>query len=193
MGRKIVLCAVLLALSFCGTASAFDRFDVYTDRWAPNNHFVPSGWMGDYGDIKVNDGWSDNPYSGKNCIKLTYNAEASQGAGWMGVFWQNPANNWGARDGGFDLTGAKTLLFWARGDKGGEVITEFKVGGITGEYGDSDSTGIGPVVLTDKWKEYSIDLADVDISYISGGFCVSASKMDNPDGFSVYLDDIRFE
>ncbi len=193
MGRKIVLCALLLALSFSGMAFAFDKFDVYTDRWASNNHFVPSGWMGDYGDIKLNDGWSDNPYDGKTCIKVDYSASASQGAGWMGVFWQNPANNWGSRDGGFDLTGAKTLSFWARGDKGGEVITEFKVGGISGEYGDSDSMGMGPVVLTSEWKEYSIDLVDVDISYISGGFCLSASKMDNPEGFSIYLDNIRFE
>ena len=193
MGRKIVLCAVLLALSFCGTALAFDGFDVYTDRWAPNNHFVPSGWMGDYGDIKFNDGWTENAYSGKHCVKVTYTAKASQGAGWMGIFWQNPANNWGSRDGGFDLTGAKTLSFWARGEKGGEVITEFKVGGISGEYGDSDSMGMGPVVLAAEWKQYVIDLEGVDVSYISGGFCFSASKMDNPDGFTIFLDDIKFE
>jgi hypothetical protein len=193
MGRKIALCTVLLALSFCGMALAFDGFDVYTDRWAPNNHFVPSGWMGDYGDIKFNDGWTENAYSGKNCVKVTYTAKASQGAGWMGIFWQNPANNWGSRDGGFDLTGAKTLSFWARGEKGGEVITEFKVGGINGEYGDSDSVGMGPVVLASEWKQYAIDLEGVDISYISGGFCFSASKMDNPDGFTIFLDDIKFE
>jgi len=39
----------------------------------------------------------------------------------------------------------KKLSFWARGDKGGEKIAEFKVGGITGEHGDSDSASIGPV------------------------------------------------
>jgi hypothetical protein len=193
MARKVALSLIVFLLSFAGVASAFDGFSVYTDRWAPDNHFVPSGWMGDYGDIKLNDGCIESPYSGKTCIKITYTGAAKQGAGWMGIFWQNPANNWGSRDGGFDLTGATMLTFRAKGEKGGEVVTEFKVGGITGEYGDSDSMGMGPVVLTTEWKQYSVDLTDVDLSYISGGFCLSASKMDNPDGFVIYLDDIRFE
>jgi len=193
MGRRILFCVILLALSFYGMANAFEGFDVYTDRWAPNNHYVPSGWMGDYGDMNVNDGWTETPYSGKTCIKLSYSAKVTQGAGWCGIYWQNPANNWGARDGGFDLTGASTLSFWARGENGGEVITEFKMGGITGEYGDSDSAGMGPVVLTQEWKKYVIDLSGIDLSYISGGFCWSANKMENPEGFVIYLDDIRYE
>lgn len=193
MKGKILFFTILLALSFYGVAHGFEGFDVYTDRWSPGNHYIPSGWMGDYGDIKFNDGWIENPHSGKHCIKIAYTAEVSQGAGWAGIYWQNPANNWGARDGGFDLTGAKVLAFWARGEKGGEVISEFKMGGISGEYGDSDSTGIGPVVLTKEWKKYTIDLEGLDLSYISGGFCWAASKMDNPDGFTFYLDDVRYE
>ncbi|NQT07259.1 MAG: hypothetical protein HQ575_06945 [Candidatus Omnitrophica bacterium] len=193
MAKKIFLCAVLLALFLGGVTYAFEGFDVYTDRWAPNNHYIPSGWMGDYGDLKFNDGCKENPYSGKTCIKIDYTAEVTQGAGWAGIYWQNPANNWGARDGGFDLTGAAVLTFWARGDKGGEVITEFKMGGINGEYGDSDSIGMGPIVLTTEWKKYSIDLTGVDVSYVSGGFCWSASKLDNPEGVTFYLDDIRYE
>ena len=43
--------------------------------------------------------------------------------GWGGVVWQNPANNWGDKPGGWNLTGAKKLSFWARGDKGGEKVT----------------------------------------------------------------------
>jgi len=193
MARKMLISSIVLALSIFGMAYAFEGFDVYTDRWAPNNHFVPSGWMGDYNDVSLNDGWTEDTYSGKTCIKITYAAKSSQGAGWCGIYWQNPANNWGSRDGGFDLTGAKTLKFWARGEKGGEVITEFKIGGITGEYGDSDSTGIGPVVLTKDWKQYTVSLDGTDLSYISGGFCWSASRTNNPEGFTFYLDDIAYE
>ena len=149
--------------------------------------------MGDYNDMKFNDTCAEEPHSGKQCMKISYAVKAEQGAGWVGIFWQNPANNWGARDGGFDLTGAKALTFWARGENGGEVVTELKMGGITGEYADSDSVGIGPIVLTKEWKQYSIDLTGADLSYISGGFCFSASKMDNPNGFTFYLDDIRYE
>ena len=67
------------------------------------------------------------------------------------------------------------------------------MGGITGEYPDSDSAVVGPVELTNKWEQYSIDLAGKDLSYIIGGFCFAASKDDNSQGFVIYLDDIKYE
>jgi len=111
----------------------------------------------------------------------------------MGIFWQQPANNWGDKKGGYNLTGAKKLTFWARGANGGEKIAEFKVGGITGEYPDSDSQSMGPVELTKEWKQYTLDLEGKDLSYIIGGFCFAASKDDNPNGFIMYIDDVIFE
>jgi hypothetical protein len=173
-------------------APAKKEFAVYIDRFNVKNHYVPSGYMGDYGDIAVDDGCKINPENGKTCIKITYTAKGSQGAGWMGIYWQNPANNWGSQMGGFDLTGYKKLEFWAKGDKGGEVISEFKMGGITGTYPDSDSTSIGPITLTPEWKKYEIDLKGLDLSYISGGLELSASSKDNPQGFVIYLDDIKY-
>ena len=168
-------------------------FNVYADKYTISNHFIPSGWMGDYGDIRMDDGCVDGPFGGKTCIKITYTAKGAQGAGWMGIYWQNPANNWGDRMGGYDLTGYKKLTFYARGEKGGEVIGEFKVGGISGNYSDSDSTSIGPITLEKEWKQYEIDLKGLDLSFISGGFVFSASSKDNPEGFVFYLDDIKFE
>lgn len=174
-------------------AKEFKGFNVYTDRMSPDNHYIPSGWMGDWGDIKLNDRWMENPHGGTSCIRIEYVPKRSQGAGWMGIYWQNPANNWGSKKAGFDLTGAKKLTLWARGEKGGEVIAEFKVGGITGEFSDSDSAGIGPAMLTQDWKQYEIDLEGKDLSHIIGGFCFAASADENPDGFVIYLDDIRYE
>ena len=149
--------------------------------------------MGDYGDIAIDDGCTINPHDGKTCLKVTYSAKGAQGAGWMGIYWQNPANNWGTQMGGYDLKGYKKLTFWARGDKGGEVISEFKIGGISGNYPDSDATSMGPVTLTTDWKKYEIDLKGMDLSYISGGFMFSASSSNNPEGFVVYLDDVKYE
>jgi len=168
-------------------------FKVYGDKYDSGNHYIPSGWMGDYGDISIDDGWSQNPHSGKSCIKISYSAKGAQGAGWMGIYWQNPANNWGNMKGGYDLTKYKKLTFWARGEKGGEVISEVKVGGITGSYPDSDAGSIGPITLTKDWKQYEIDLKDMDLSYISGGFEFSAAARDNPDGFTIYFDDVKYE
>ena len=170
-----------------------ESFTVYAEKWAKGNHYFASGWMGDYGDIEVSDGFITNAHSGKTCMKIVYKARRSQGAGWIGVYWQNPANNWGDQMGGYDLTGYKKLTFWARGQKGGEVISNFNIGGISGTFSDSDSAAIGPVTLTKDWKEYSIDLKGLDLSYISGGFGFSASLNNNPEGFVFYLDDIKFE
>ncbi|UCH12423.1 MAG: hypothetical protein JSW18_00280, partial [Candidatus Omnitrophota bacterium] len=72
-------------------------------------------------------------------------------------------------------------------------IEEVKMGGISGAYPDSDFASIGPVILTKEWKQYEIDLADKDLSYISGGFCWSINLDVNPDGCVFYLDDIRYE
>ena len=171
----------------------FKPFSIYTDSSAPDNHFAPSGWMGDYGDIQLDDKCLTNPHSGTTSIKIVYTGQASQGARWSGVYWQNPPNNWGTRPGGYDLTGAKKLTFWAKGDKGGERIEEFKVGGITGEYADSDVAGIGPVVLTTEWQEFTIDLEGKDLSSVSGGFCWATNLDVNPQGCTFYLDDVRYE
>lgn len=171
----------------------FKTFNVYTDRMSPDNHYIPAGWMGDHGDIKLNDRCMENPHGGTSCIRVEYLPRRSQGAGWIGVYWQNPANNWGSKKSGFDLTGAKKLTFFARGEKGGEVISEFKMGGLTGEFSDSDAAGIGPAMLTQEWKQFEIDLKGKDLSHIIGGFCFSANGDDNPDGFIIYFDDIKYE
>ncbi|MBU1727246.1 MAG: hypothetical protein KJ880_06425 [Candidatus Omnitrophica bacterium] len=168
-------------------------FYVYADSSSPKNHFIASGWMGDYGDLKYDGKSKDDPYLGDTCIKILYNGKASQGARWAGIFWQNPPNNWGSIDGGFDLANATKLTFWAKGAQGGERIEEFKVGGIMGEFSDSDSASIGPVILNKEWTQYTIDLKGKDMSYIIGGFCWSASLDNNPEGATFYLDEIKYE
>ncbi len=167
-------------------------FHVYIDRGDRLNHYIPSGWMGDYGDIKMDENCKDNPHSGKTCIRFDYSAKGKQGANWAGIFWQNPPNNWGEKKGGFDIRGAVKITFWARGEKGQERIMEFKVGGLSGTYPDSDSVGIGPIDLTAQWTQYTIDLPDADLSYINGGFCWATNADSNPDGAVFYLDDIQY-
>lgn len=174
-------------------AKEFEEFVIYRDKRYMKNHYIPSGWMGDVGDIKFNDSYKDNTQSGYTCIEVGYTGKYSQNAGWSGVYWQHPANNWGMIKGGYDLTGATKLTFWARGKEGGEVISEFKMGGISGEYSDSDSASIGPIELTGSWKQYTIDLEGMDLSYINGGFCWVISKIYNDQGCTFYLDEIKYE
>lgn len=172
----------------------FKPFYVYSNKGSRANHYVPSGFMPNGKCVYLNDRWIDDCYSEKTCIQVIYDVECSrQDAQWAGVYWQNPANNWGSRKGGYNLTGAQKLTFRARGDKGGEQIQEFLVGGIAGDYPDSDMTALGPVILSDQWREYTIDLRGKDLSYISGGFGWTTNAEVNEDSCVFYLDDIRYE
>lgn len=171
-------------------------FYVYADAGSLDNHFIPSGWMPATAakDLKLDINWKNLPFSGDSCIRVEY--KNNSGTRWAGIYWQQPANNWGSvPNAGFSLQGATKLTFWARGDKGGEIINEFKVGGISsGEYIDSDSVSIGPVQLTKDWKQYEIDLRGKDLSYIIGGFAWATNiDVNDPEGVVFYLDDIKYE
>lgn len=165
-------------------------FYTFSDKM---DHFVPSGWMGDTGDLSINNACKEKPAKGEQCIKVQYSAKASQGNKWAGVYWQEPSNNWGTvRGGGFNLTGAKKLKFMARGEKGGEIV-EFKGGGISGEFPDTFRAEAPLVPLTPVWKEYVIDVSDLDLSTVIGGFVFAVSQDKNPKGCTFYLDEIRYE
>jgi hypothetical protein len=168
-------------------------FRIYEDFESPNNHGVPSCWMGDYRDIVLVMNWTEMPHSGKTCIKVSYSAEGSRKAYWAGIMWQYPANNDGSIDAGLDLTGARKLVFWARGEKGGETLDTVKLGGLIGTYPDSDSASARKIVLSTEWTRYEIDLKGVNLSYISSFFTWVASKYRNPDGLTFYMDEITIE
>ena len=158
------------------------------------DNFFPSGWMGDWGDITFEGNWTENTHSKPTCIKIDYSASKSQGEGWVGIYWQYPANNWGDNPNGIDLTGATKLTFWAKGEKGGEKA-EFKVGGITGTYPDSIQPSISTdiIVLSNEWNQFTIDLTGKDLSHVIGGFFWTTGKSQNPSGSTIYLEDIIYE
>lgn len=195
---KTLLAAVLLAAiaasSTFAAPQAAKEFYVYTDQGSPLNHYIPAGYMGDFGDIKMSPAYDKNPSSGKTCIRVEYSGQRKQGAGWAGVYWQSPANNWGDKRGGFDLTGYKKMIFMAKGEKGGEFIDKFGFGGIVGqtEEGDTDSGEIFSIELKKQWTKYEIDLKGLDLSHIIGGFLWAANADNNPNGVVFYLDEIVF-
>lgn len=167
-------------------------FYVYKDGFDRANHFVASGWMGDFGAIKYTDKWISNPKSGKTCIRIDYSGKRTQGAGWAGIYWQEPALNWGNMDGGFDLTGAQAVSFWARGELGDERA-EFKIGGIKGKNPDSASLATGTLSLTKDWKLYTFNLSSYEMNNVIGGFCVVFTAQGNPQGMTFYIDDILYD
>ncbi|MDD5066267.1 MAG: FlgO family outer membrane protein [bacterium] len=203
--KKLIDTVLLISLIFPGTALYAQEqgglkgfripgfpFYIYHDAFNRVNNYIPSGWMGDWGDIKISEVYKNNPQSGKSCIQIKYSAEKKQGAGWAGIFWQNPPNNWGGYKGGFNLTGAKKIYFYSRGEKGEEYV-EFKMGGILGKYSDSTPGNKTDAIKLEKtWKLYAIDLEEMDLSYVSGGFCVAFSSLLNPEGCIFYIDEVYY-
>lgn len=188
--------ALVIVALFVSVASATSgSFYVYQDAMSRENHFIPSGWMGDYSDIKFNQRWEEKPASGKYSIQIKYSAERKQNAGWAGIYWQNLANNWGdKKTKGHDLSGYKKLKFKVRGEKGKEFVDKFFFGGISGaESWDTGSNDSGGIELTKDWREYEIDLAGQDMTGIIGGFGFAVNSEMNPAGAVFYIDEIRYE
>ena len=154
---------------------------------AKQKPYFPSGWMGNVKAIRMDPDCTENPHSGKTCLKVTY----KDPAGWGGVVWQHPANDWGDKPGGYDLSQARQLSFWARGREGGEKV-KFGYGtlGIEKKYHDS-SKAEREVPLTSAWKQYTFDLGKKDLSRIKTGFLWSLGGQGKPVTF--YLDDIRYK
>ena len=148
--------------------------------------------MGDLSDIQFDDDYKLDPVR-PNVIRIAYAPGGSER--WAGIYWWNPpGGNWGEVDGGFDLSCATKLTFWARGDIGGEVA-EFRVGGLRGSYKDSlqPALSTGPIILTNQWVQYMLDLTGKDLSHVIGGFVWVANKASNPNGATIYLDEIKFD
>lgn len=185
-------------------AQAHRTFYVYRDAASAENHFYPTGYMGDCGDIEIVEADEDKPYAGRTSIRVRYTA---QGKGpnacqytppcrWAGVHWQHPQNNFGTdarlKNAGYNLSGYRRVKFAARADRPATI--EFKVGGIAEPYGDSLKQGRGLVArLGPEWREFEVDLAGADLTHIIGGFVWSTNWANAPGGVTFWIDEIRFE
>jgi len=149
--------------------------------------WAPSGWMGAIESLTLDGEHRESPHEGSACIKMRYTGKF----GWVGVAWQDPPNNWGDEDGGYDLTGASHLELWARGEYGGEKIS-VGVGLIDEEkaHPDSGKKIIEGIVLKHEWQRYRIPLKEIDLSSIKTGFFVTVNGRSSP--VTVYLDGIRY-
>jgi hypothetical protein len=179
-------------------------FDVYTDSSSAGNHFVMPSLLGTDASINLS---SPISHSGSTAIENTFS-----GSAWGGWYFMNgilegdeasPKNNFGVYpDAGYNLTGATRITFWAKGKNGGERV-EFLAFGVgrdpdTGipvaPYPDSSSKRSIEVTLSNEWKEYEINISDVNLSYVLGGFgWVTNAQKNNGKPITFYLDDIRYD
>lgn len=161
--------------------------------------FVPSGWMGDVGALKVDIASKERPHSAPYCQKWSFSPKAG-GAGWAAVAWQYPENNWGSQSGkDFTGRGFREVSVWARGVKdqfGNFPKVQFKAGGATNpaepKKASFEVTG-DFVTLGEDWKHFTLDLRGRDLSQVIAAFVVVLRAQDvGPSGATFYLDDIEY-
>lgn len=194
-----------------GTTTGDDTGSTATTVALPFNlsdEFIPSGFMGDsqpsMDGIKLSNDVADckTPRSTGaqgDCYSVTWTATVAAGASaWAGVYWQSPANNWGAKPGKVIAAGATKVSFYAAGAAGGEKI-QFCAGGIntkgtdpTLTHRDTFSANLPAVTLTKDWAQYTIPLTGATYGEVLGGFCwVDAATASGTSTF--YIDDVRWE
>jgi hypothetical protein len=198
-----------------------NRFVVYEDVSSAGNHFhvyakIPDGTA----PVEMNGSFvvpsSGQHQTGATVIRCEFKKDTSHLFG--GFYFQNgilpagqfsPLPNFGETpNAGINLSGARYLTFWAKGDKGGERI-DFFMGGVgrdaqsgnpTQPYPDSSPRnpalgvfGSNSIILSASWEKYFINVNFLNLNYVLGGFAWVAKLSENPNGAVFCLDDIQYE
>jgi hypothetical protein len=163
-------------------------FVVYDEATREKAPYVPANWMGNTKALKLDEACTTQPRSGKTCVKFEYTARDQ----WAGVVWADPASDWGDQPGGWNLSGAKSLKVWARGERGGEVINlELGIFGKEKKFSDTGKAKQEGIKLSKEWQEITLDLAGQDLSRIKSGIVVTFAGSGEP--MTIYLDDCVYE
>lgn len=116
--------------------------------------------------------------------------------GWAGIYWQHPEGNWGEKK-GYDLSSDKGITFYARGERGSEIV-DFISGGIDAQgkpHRDRFKTSLGKLVLSQDWQQYSIDLSKFpaeDRKEVIGAFAwVGSGGFDSTGKLVCHIADIQ--
>jgi len=199
------------------TLDSQGRFWVYRNGTQPKMPFSPYGWMSDATNlsqiIQIDIESHDHP----NTVTKTMPPERDfcmrfkvtwGEATWASVAFISGSDKhawWGETNTGrhynFGTLPKKKLVFYARGDKGGEVI-KAQVGTLGGKpYGDSLTKPIvsEDLKLTQEWTRFELDLktaTNAELSSICNGFGVLVER-DGQAGTPVetqfYVDDVYLE
>ena len=175
------------------------KWYIYKDADSTENHGEWTNWMAERDPatmmtLSLVD--SGRPYSGRgSSIRATVNFQSSS---WGGIAVASNADYWGETpsDIAYNLSGARRLVFRARGKRGGEMI-QVKVA-IAGDkpYGDSSKTPAATnwIRLTSDWQRYELSLDGYNLRRVITPFAFVTNRVHNErDTIVFYLDDIYFE
>jgi hypothetical protein len=186
-GVRCTLIACAAALLGCGNGAG-----IATLPFAVDDLFVPGGY---FGDGATPGALVDSPCQTRagnrlgKCHKFSW-TPITPATSYAGVYWLYPDNNWGKTNlpGQMLPAGAKSISFWAWGQKGGETITFFA--GLSPN--DGFHVVSSPLALTTTPTQYTISLLKVSYSTVISGFGWSAGAQGaGPTVF--FLDDVEWQ
>ena len=145
------------------------RSSVALPLWVDRS-FAPSGWMGDAPDGGLV--MRDCPSRPDYCLGRCRRFEVRRGAkGWSGVVWHHPADNWNGAQPGVPIpSSARSVLFTAWGERGGERVT-FAVGNREADGFETSKA----VVLTSTPTIYRLDVEGLRWTHVAYGFVWTTS------------------
>ena len=190
--RHLFLPPALALLVACGSGAGGATSTTATLPFPVDDNFAASGYFGDGatpGALVDAAGCTQRAgnHLGK-CHKFTW-TPITPATSFAGIYWQYPANNWGTGTVlGHDMpAGAKSVSFWAWGQKGTEVVQFFA--GL--QPNDGFKVDTGAVALSSTPAHYTLSLAKVSYARVICGFGWSAGAQGaGPVVF--YLDDIAW-
>lgn len=161
------------------TAEVFTDFPVgLTDQFFVS--FDPASGANVYGfDV------DNNAYKGTSAIRIDVPAPTDPNGGYIGGIFLDRGN-------GRNLTEYDAMTFWARGST---TATVGLFGFGTDFQGDNYAAGLVDVVLSTKWKQYTIPIPDASkLVQEKGMFSFSAGTQSTDGlGYTFWIDEIRFE
>jgi hypothetical protein len=161
---------------------------IYDEASRKQLPYMPSGWMGNTKSLKFDPACPIKPHSGQTCIKIEYTATDQ----WAAIAWQHPETDFGDKPGGWNLTGAKHLSVWLRGETGREKVTiEFGILGKDKKFPDTAKGKLENVALSTEWRQFRLDVTGKDLTRIKTGLVISLRGEGKPT--TIYLDDCRYE
>ena len=148
--------------------------------------YAPSAYMGNYLDMEVDMNYTESSKSGRSCIKINYKTTSD----WYGLGIVDPPGDWGDILGGYDISGAKKLSFWAKSTSNINVTAGLGLIKPDKPFPDS-AIKTSEITLTTEWKKYTIKLNGINLSCVRSGFVIFVGGTGIP--HEIYLDDIVYE
>lgn len=182
------------------SAVAEDRLYVYKDANAAENHGVWGNIMparaAETNSVRFKTSIAPG-YGGKGtAVQVTF--DLNKPPNWVGLVVPVQQDYWGEWEArGLDLSKAKKLIFYAKGEKGDEQIQVKAAIASDKQYGDSALIPVtSPWLTLEKdWKRYEISIEDgSQLKRVITPFALIANKSYNQGGLiTFYVDDIYYE